>query len=45
MKVELEFIEETYKGKVFTFTEPDYFLVERDGEGCQVHFRLAHKIA
>jgi len=40
MKVELEVIEGPYKGKVFTFTEADCFLVGRDGEGCQAHFRL-----
>jgi len=40
MKVELEVIEGPYKGKVFTFTEADCFLVGRDGVGCQAHFRL-----
>ena len=43
MKIELEVTEGPYKGKVFTFTSADCFLVGRDGQGCQAHFRLDPK--
>ena len=41
LKVNLTVVDGPEKGKSFTFTEPENFLLGRNAEGSQAHLRLS----